>query len=168
MKLNAKTLIAFIQSVLYTLVNAIYSCACIHNNENLIADSDKEFDEVASSYNQLYICVGDLIGKKVRYWYGVTCTRWKRNFLSCAAQVRTLLSVLLLTYLYFAKGVSASSLVSFYRYAPGRVVTFNSLVANLFERVLLVKDFNINQISGNHFKVVAVFLFLKINRLKSC
>lgn len=169
MKLNANTLIVFIQGILHALANAIYSCVCISNNETLITNSDKELDELASNYNQLYISVGDLISKKVRHWYGVNGTRWKRNFLTCEARVRTLLSVLSLTYLYFAKQVSASALVSFYRYAPGKLFMTECSVMALSNRVIVKKDLNINQKSSNHSDVVAAFFVLSaINSQQGC
>ncbi|MGF1725305.1 hypothetical protein [Photobacterium nomapromontoriensis] len=169
MKMNVNTLIVFIQGILHALINAIYSCVCINNNETLLSSSDKELDELASNYNQLYISVGDLISKKVRHWYGVSCTRWKRNFLTCEAQIRTLLSVLSLIYLYFAKQVSASALVSFYRYAPGKLLVAECSVMASYDREIVKKDLNINQKSSNYREVVAAFFVLSaINSLEGC
>lgn len=159
MKMNSNELNikVFFQSVLNVLVNAIYSCVCIHNNEDLITNTEEELDELASNYNQIYINLGELIGKKIHHWYGENVLRWSRNFLSYQANVRTLLSVLSLTYLHFVEQVSASSMVLFYRYAPGNSVTLGNLSINSFSHVLNVKSFSINHLSSSHLKVAAVF-----------
>ncbi|MGF1734065.1 hypothetical protein [Photobacterium satsumensis] len=172
MKFDSATLLVFIQGVLRTLVNAIYSCACINASESLVSSSDKELDEIASDYNQLYIRVGDMLGKHVRYWCDVSCTRWKRNHQCCAAQIRTLFSLLSLTYLYFAKQVSASSLVCFYRYAPANAVMSmaNGTVSLGRENANKsnVVNVSIHQLSSNHRKMVAAFFVYNNSNLSSC
>lgn len=171
MKFDSATLLVFIQGVLRTLVNAIYSCVCINVSENLVSSSDKELDEIASDYNQLYICVGDMLGKQVRYWCDVSYARWKHNHQCCAAQVRTLLSLLSLTYLYFAKQVSASSLVCFYRYAPANAVmpiTHRTASFGLnYASKSNVTNVSIHQLSSNHLVMIAAFFVFNNKSLSS-
>ncbi|MGR5065454.1 hypothetical protein [Photobacterium sp. DNB22_13_2] len=172
MKFDSATLIVFIQGVLRTLANAIYSCVCINASESLVSSSDKELDEIASDYNQLYIRVGDMLGKQVRYWCVVSYARWKHNHQCCAAQVRTLFSLLSLTYLYFAKQVSASSLVCFYRYAPANAAMFSTYGSASLGRVNAsknnVSNVSIHQLSSNHRKMIAAFFVFNNSNLSSC
>lgn len=159
MKMNSNELNikVFFQGVLNVLVNAVYSCVCIHSHEDLITNTEEELDELASNYNQIYINLGELIGKKIHHWNGENVLRWSRNFLSYQANVRTLLSVLSLTYLHFVEQVSASSMVLFYRYAPGNSVMLGNLPTNSFSHILNVKSFSINHLNSSHLKVAAVF-----------
>ncbi|AJR05613.1 hypothetical protein C9J03_00470 [Photobacterium gaetbulicola] len=172
MRFDTATLLVFIQGVLHTLVNAIYSCVCISPSDNLVSGSDKELDAIASDYNQLYICVGDMLGKPFRYWCEVTCARWKSHHQYRAEQVRTLLSLLSLTYLYFAKQVAASSLVCFYRYAPANAATSitNGTVSLGREHASKsnVTHVSIHPMSSNRRKMIAAFFVFNNSSLSSC
>ncbi|PSW16281.1 hypothetical protein C9J01_04585 [Photobacterium rosenbergii] len=171
MKFDTATLLVFIRGVLDTLVNAIYSCVCISSSESLVSNSDKELDEIASDYNQLYISVGDMLGKQVRYWCDVSYARWKHNHHCCAALVRTLFSLLSLTYLYFAKQVSASSLVCFYRYAPANAaMSLNNGTASVGREYAGKNNVNyvsIHPMSSNRRKMIAAFFVLNNSSLIS-
>ncbi|MDV5170143.1 hypothetical protein [Photobacterium rosenbergii] len=172
MKIDTATLLAFIRGVLHTLVNAIYSCVCISSSDSLVSSSDKELDEIASDYNQLYISVGDMLGKQVRYWCDASFARWKRNHHFCAAQMRTLFSFLSLTYLYFAKQVSASSLVCFYRYAPANAaMSLNNGTASVGREHASKSNVNYvstHPMSSNRRKMIAAFFVFNNSSLKSC
>ncbi|EHN68736.1 hypothetical protein VFSR5_A0033 [Aliivibrio fischeri SR5] len=92
--------------------------------ENVFEDA--QLDAIAESYNQIYINISKSIKDIQNFWEKSRCTSIIENSTVMAANVATLMLSQARSHQSYIQRVSALSLISFYRFAPGdRVCILN-------------------------------------------
>jgi len=153
----------FIQSMLHALANISLSFVCIKevdeiNSELLSSDSsDPELEEIVAGYNKLHLTLGGCLQARIRRCTSRSAISWKQLTNTRAVLVKTWLFVVSRSHLFFAKSVSAVTLVGFYRHAPADAICVTERWVKPCVDTVIVNNLDFNPRGSNHLNVVAAF-----------
>lgn len=129
MIMKVKEVIITLISMLYMLVRNFSISLTLDYVKKIEEDNvyeDAQVDAIAEKYNQIYIHVSKSIKDIQKIWDKPKCSSIIKNSAIMATNIATLMLSQTRAHQSYTQCVSALSLISFYRFAPGdRVCTLN-------------------------------------------
>ena len=124
-------------SMLSMFMRNITLCICVDHQE-ILHNNTKELDETADSYNRMYLCIGKSAKSAYYSWHQFSMISMvNRHFIKNLCVTVQLISRSLVVLAYTLR-VSALSMISFYRNAPGNAVVY--LKTNSPRTAIIIDD----------------------------